>query len=501
MGDLLARVRTFSDRHTLLPSGARIVVGVSGGADSLVLLHVLVQLRHEYDLMLHVATLDHGLRGDAGAADADFVRQTAETWDIPVTVERADVRAYAAAHGLGIEAAARAVRYAFLARVARTVGAELIAVGHTRDDQAETVLLHLLRGSGLAGLRGMLPCLPLSSHTDDDASSRDAPLMLIRPLLDVSRAEIEAYAAAHDLQPREDATNQDAVYLRNRVRHAVLPLLETINPAVRAALARLAEVLRVDHDLLAQVGAAALTRVLRAARDEAVILDRAAWDDLHLAEKRYVLRAVIARLRGAVEDVTFAHITNAIRVADEGQVGARASLPGDLTLRVDYDRLVLARIGAYPAEMRIDAPALDRDAELLRCTALPVTHTVGDWVLEAHLLHTDDDLSAWHTDSLAAALTIPAGAQLYLRRRTAGDRFQPRGMDGRSQKLSDTFVNMSVPAGWRGRVPLLTVDDMIAWFVAPTSAGLRGRVAEPFAVREESPAGGTVIVGVRWRRA
>jgi tRNA(Ile)-lysidine synthase len=517
MADLVERVKQAIARHRLILPGETVVVGVSGGADSLALLHALVRLREPLGLRLHAATLDHGMRGAAGAADAGFVRQIAGEWGVPVTVGRADVPALAAQLHLNPEEAARQVRYAFLIRVADRARAPKIAVGHHRDDQAETVLMHLIRGSGLSGLRGMLPATSLDTYhlPPEIPIAFDPPLagdpvpettrpVLIRPLLDISRAEIDAYAAAHHLQPRHDATNDDLTYFRNRLRHAVMPLLETLNPNVRETLARTADGLRDDAALVRQVGEAALARVTRDSPPGCAILDRSAWAALAPGERRYVIRAVVGRLRPALRDVSFVHVANALAVAEAGRVGAQATLPGGLLLRVGYDALVIgaAGLGAPEAVPGPDAPFLDPESAGI--TFVPgerVRHASGGWVFEAERLAAHDNLAAIHADPLAAALAVAETAWLRLRTRQPGDRFRPRGLSGHSQKLSDTLINMRVPAAWRDRVPLLTVDGEIAWFVAPTAEGVRGRVAQPFAVDEAESEPGTALVVGRWMRS
>lgn len=512
MPDLVGRVAQTIERYALCAPGDHVVVGVSGGVDSLVLLHVLCRLRDRLGIALHVATLDHGLRGAVGAADADFVRTTAEAWGVPVTMGRTEVPALAKALRLGVEETARRVRYTFLVRVARQVGAERVAVGHQRDDQAETVLMHLVRGSGLSGLRGMAPASLLTDshiladiplHCDPPLEAPVAPHLwpvLIRPLLEVSRADILAYAADQGLQPRADASNADLTYLRNRLRHEVLPLLETLNPNIRQTLAQTADVLRADAAALEGLGTTALAQVMRPSSPGTVVLDRRVWEQLPLALKRYVIRAAVCQLRPALRDLSYAHISGATTVAQGGRIGARASLPAGLALRVGYDTLIVGEAGAV--EVGGDAPALDPSRPGPSFRAGQVAEYVsGEWCFSARPLQSTDEVAAVLADPLCAVLWVPEDATLALRTRRPGDRFRPRGLGGHSQKLADTLIALRVPALWRDRVPLLTVNGVIAWFVAPTPEGVRGRVAEPFALPDPLPEGRTGVgVVVCWRR-
>ncbi len=335
-------------RHDLLQQNDMVVVGVSGGADLLALLHGLWRLDKKLNLRLVAATLDHGIRGEESAADVAYVRQMAQRWGITLIAGRADVPGIAQRYGLGIEEAARQVRYTFLLRAARRVGAEKIAVGHNRDDQAETVLMHLIRGSGLNGLRGMLPATPISEYHLLDGSEieidpageelhPDLWPMLIRPLLDTPRSDIDAYCAAEGIEPRQDATNTDLTYFRNRLRHEVIPLLETLNPNLKAMLARTADTLREDATTISIVRAKVMRRVVNQFGSDWMRLNRGQWAELSLAEKRLVVRTVVSKLRPDLRDVSFIHVQNAIDVMEGGKTGASATLPGGLMLRNEYD--------------------------------------------------------------------------------------------------------------------------------------------------------------------
>ena len=249
--DVLGVVQEAIEREHLLEREAKIVVGVSGGPDSLCLLHVLNQLRPQYDWVLHVAHLHHRLRGAAADEDMVFVALQAIEWGLPCSIQVVDVAAIAQAQGLSTEEAARQVRYGFLSQVAQEIGATAVTVGHHADDQSETVLMHFLRGTGLAGLRGMSPAVDLGNMRliRNHASASPPHIPLVRPLLAVPRAAIETYCHDHHLSPRTDHSNCDATYFRNRIRHELLPLLETYNPNIRTRLRRTASIAAVAKGL------------------------------------------------------------------------------------------------------------------------------------------------------------------------------------------------------------------------------------------------------------
>ncbi len=464
--DILDRVRAYIERHGLLAVGDGVVVGVSGGPDSLCLLHLLLRLREPYRLRLHVAHLHHGARGEEADADAAFVASLARQWGLPATVSRQDVPEIARSHKLAFEEAARRVRYAFLAHVAGEVGAARIAVGHNADDQAETVLMHFLRGAGLAGLRGMLPATPLSTYRLLEGLAGFAlppslPL-LVRPLLGTPRAAIEQYCAEQGLQPRFDRSNLDTTFFRNRLRYELLPLLETYNPHIRHRLCHTAEVVAADYDLLERMRDWAWEEVTVEATGEAVIFDRVAWQTQPLSLQRALIREAAYRLRPHLRDVDFVHVENAVRVAQKGEAGLQATLPGGLMLTVGYDRLTVAGEGYEPPpEGPTLPPGREVEVTLPGTTPLPE----GRWVLEATLpeIWTREEVEA-NPDRWTAYLDADALASpLLLRTRRSGDRFRPQGMGGHAPRLTDWMINARVPRAWRDRLPLLVGGEEIAW--------------------------------------
>ncbi len=451
------------ETYGLLDAGDTVVVGVSGGPDSLCLLHLLSHLRPTYRLTLHVAHLHHGARGADADADAEFVAALAAEWVLPATIERRDVPALAHQHRLAFEEAARRARYAFLARVAARVGASKIAVGHNADDQAETVLMHLLRGSGLTGLRGMRPLTPLDEYrflvplspAPDPLPLAD--LDLIRPLLDVPRSEIEDYCANQGLEPRFDRSNLDTTYFRNRLRHDLLPVLQTYNPNIRARLCHTAAVVAADYELLTAQYDRAWADVVQEERETAIQFDLDRWRALPTAAQRATLRRAIRRLRRNLRDIDFVHVEDGRMVAQTGETGAQATFPKGLVLTVGYQRLTISDADATIPPLPTDEPLSHIPAPLPVAVPGLTPLPDSDWALhtapipEWDLAQIPDVADPWTAYLDADKLTGP----LILRSRRPGDRFRPQGMEGHTVKLSGFMTNLKIPHAWRDHIPLL----------------------------------------------
>ena len=461
-------VRRSIERYHLVPSGEVIVVGVSGGPDSVCLLHILRRLQADYKLDLHVAHLHHGLRGHEADVDAEFVRALAADWDLACTIERVDVPAFARKHHLAFEEAARRARYGFLSRVAEAAGSQLIAVGHNADDQAETVLMHWMRGSGLAGLRGMLPVTHLSQYRLAEVLSSSvtaSDLRLVRPLLEVPRSEIETYCTIHGLEPRFDRSNLDTTYFRNWLRHEVLPLLASHNPNVREVIRRSARVLADDYALLRSLVLETWARVVREEMPERIVLDLGDWRALPTSLQRSTVREAVQRLRRSLRDVSFLHVENAVGVARDGTTGDQATLPQGLMLTLEYDQLVLGCAGV--ASVPPDCPLLTAGCDAVPVTVPGITPLPESrWQLEIGAICRADLPRDWESNSdpwRAFVDADVAGNQLWMRTRQPGERFHPLGMGGRAVKLSDFLINRKVPRIVRDRLPLLVSETGIVW--------------------------------------
>ncbi len=418
-----------------------VVVGVSGGPDSVCLLHVLAGLQDKLGIKLHVAHLNHTLRGAESDADAEYVAALAQRLGLPATIEERDVRAYQTSHRCSLEEAAREVRYGFFAQVAQSAGASCVALGHTADDQVETILMHLIRGTGMAGLRGMQPFSLWRS------ARGDSEIRVVRPLLDITGEETEAYCAAHRLAPRQDASNLSPAHLRNRIRAELIPLLRSYNPNIRAALLRAARALSDDYAWLQQEVSRVWPEVVREG-PEGLVLDTKAFAYLHPALKRHLLRAMLDRLMGNLVDIEAVHVESILETLAK-PAGKSLDLPGGLVLSTEHGRAVVG-----PPGERCPLPVLEGEHRLL----VPGETRLGGWLVTASIAHHATDAQGWSAD-LDFDL---AGGELVVRSRRPGDSFQPLGMS-ECKKLQDFMVDAKTPRSWRNRVPLVCSRSQIVW--------------------------------------
>ncbi len=420
------------------------VVGVSGGADSLALMHGL----HALGYRLVVAHLDHGLRPES-ADDAAFVRRAAEALGLPFRGERIEVAEAAEAEGLSLEEAARQVRYRFLFEQARQTGSQAVAVAHQADDQVETVLMHFLRGAALPGLSGMAyrTVLPLWDET----------IPLVRPLLSLWRTEVEAYLDEIGVQPREDRTNQDRTYFRNSLRHDLIPELENYNPRLRAVLWRMADVLREEDQYLESLTDQAWEDCLTSQGDGRVMLDAAVLAVLPVALQRRVLRRAVGLLRPDLRDVGFEAIERALAFIAEPKPGGELDLAARVSLAVINQQVVVKTWAAEWPDFK--QPLLpSADAEFPLEPGKPVLLRHG-WQLLARMIDpAPADAVGKARDLPERGVWLDAGRvrwPLTVRGRHKGESWQPLGLEGHTQKLSDFFINEKVPQHLREVWPLV----------------------------------------------
>jgi tRNA(Ile)-lysidine synthase len=429
--------QTIRERR-LWPEGAHLVVGVSGGADSVALLHALHHWQRKHRLALTVAHLHHGIRGAAADEDRDAVRLLAWKLGAPCVDDEVDVPAGAPRDRVSVEMAARQARHAFFRRVIRDTGADAVALAHTADDEAETLVLRLLRGSGTQGLGGIA------------ASTEIAGLRIVRPLCEVTRAEIEGFLRAHGIAWREDATNRDLSIPRNRVRHELLPLLErSYQPAIRRVLSRTAALLRDQAEALEPLVARAWLR----ARREDVALDARGLRRCPPAVRRMVLMRWL-RERGVPEErLDMRLVSRADALLDPGGPDS-IPLPQERGLFrrasqlvvVDLSRMQPVKPLALPVPGRVDWPsaACVVTAEPWRGLIRPPPGRPGIWPAEATVRRPRP------------------GERLAVRTWRPGDRVALWGLDGRT-KVQDLFGNMKVPREQRAGLPIIVSGREIVW--------------------------------------
>ncbi|MGC9023364.1 MAG: tRNA lysidine(34) synthetase TilS [Chloroflexia bacterium] len=436
--------------------GETVVVAVSGGADSLCLLQALYALQPCHGGRLHVAHLDHRFRGEESAAEARKVAALAEALGLPATVEAVDVPALMEGEHLSAEEAGRRARYRFLAGLAASLGASAIALGHTADDQVETVLMHFLRGSGPVGLRGMRPVSPPAPWMTEGLPL-SSPLRLVRPLLGLSRGETEAYCAACGLQPTRDRWNEDVRFLRVRLRRQVIPLLEELNPRFREAVLRLAQLFaweEEDLQALLEERWAALVRM----EGRTVRFPLAGWRGLPRTFRLLALRRAVEQVRGHLEDLGWEALVAAGRL-DEARVGTTVALVEAVVARRGYEEIAVG----WTEDLEAAAPWPDLGEGWIPVVLPGRTELPGGHALVAEEGRPEEALRTagpWEVWLDAEA----CGRRLWLRHRRPGDRFYPLGLGG-EKKLQDFFVDEKVPRALRGRVPLLVSPRGIVWVV------------------------------------
>ena len=432
---LLAAIQRFN----LCRPDDSLIVGVSGGADSVALLDLLATLP-DFPLTLVVAHLNHCLRGDESDGDQQFVQQLADRYQLPYELRRVDVRQLARQRGLSLEEAGRTARYDFFDELRIRHHANAIAVAHHSDDQAETLLLRLLRGAGTTGLASMA------------ARNRAG---VIRPLLTISRQELREHLTARGLSFREDSSNSDQTYLRNRIRHELLPLLQEYNPAITERLSATACLLGEDETLLLHCTETAFQQISRTGTG---------WNALSLTalkQQPYALRLRLYRMtiesiQGHQQRFELRHYQLLDRLLLEGSTGAGLDLPCRLTAMLTADRLLLAPRAllrpAPPGCYRIDAPG---NYELGNGLTLLVEATVAP--------------SSWHNLPVAVCYVDPEQAPFpwQVRPVAPGDRLELLGMTG-SRSIQDILTDLKFPRHLRGCLPLISQDNRPLWL-----AGIR----------------------------
>lgn len=428
----------------LLKQDDSVVVGVSGGPDSMALLHLLLGLNETlgWQLRLHVAHLNHQLRTDEAEKDAAFVQAAADSLSLPCTIQTRDIASLARAESAGVEELSRRERYAFFERVCLQVGSTIIAVGHHADDNAETILHRILRGTGLRGLAGIARSRPLSPESE---------VRVIRPLLRMTRQSLREYLSDAGIAFREDRTNESNEPMRNRIRNVLLPLIEAeVNPQVRDALSRLGEQAHWLEEYLRETVQRTFETLIISRTDQVLTLNADA-----LSRKSRIVQTELVRLAYqsfglGEQDLSFAHLVSAVELIADPASGKQLKLPGGMTIEKRYHRLIFS----LPSDEPRETIAAEIAVHLPGHTLLPIRRLEIDCTVKPV---TGDDISALRRAGRRLEEYVDHDAvhpPLVVRKRRPGDRFFPLGAPG-SKKLSDFLIDAKVAPKERERVAVL----------------------------------------------
>lgn len=451
MTDLIGNVKRTIDKYCMLQPGDRVVVGVSGGPDSLCLLHVLDSLREEYKFSIFAAHLNHKFRGAAADADAEFVDCICKEWGIPAYIEAFDVPAYIKETGLSPEEAGREIRYRLFDRVCGEVGGNKIAVAHNLNDHVETILMRFMRGSGIEGLKGI-----------EAVRGR-----IIRPLLETERQEIEEYCSAKRLDPRIDKTNMEAVYNRNRIRLELIPYIQkNFNPNIMMALSRFSGLIKDENDFL-EAEAESKMSVMAVIEGDRVMIDTKQLLSVHAALQRRIIRRSIEKLAQTLNGFDFKHYEGVLQLADRS-TGAAIILPHGLKAFISYDKLVVAKNIVKADKKCYYKLKYDYDNS--------VETEQGYMTIERRdpkeigLFRRNGDM----------IFIDPAAVKegLVLRHREPGDLFAPIGMTGK-KKLKEYLIDEKIPREKRDTLELIADGNEIVWIVG-------GRLSENYKITDKT---------------
>lgn len=451
--DLLAEVKRTLAAYHMLKTGDRVLVGVSGGPDSMVLLDLLYRLASDFEISLGVAHLNHGLRGACAARDARTARQAATRLGLPFYLVEADVARVRRGLNLSLEEAARRVRYAFFKKIMQDAHFSKLALGHHLDDNAEQVLMAILRGAGPLGLAGIAPF---------------RQNCIVRPLIHIRRSKIQAYAQKNKIPWTVDASNQDLRLMRNRIRHHLLPLISSAyNPRIANQLSQLADVMRAEEDWIDSLITPAYTEAIVGRIEDGLVFNANTLKKMHPALVRRLIRRALLDVCGTLRRISFAHIQAVQGLIWKGTDGKTLHLPRGFRICHDRNQLEISRVKDYrrPLNRRKLTDPVDKPLPVplpFPCTIQFDPIGIGMTFSEC----TPDQVPPWQDIGANQAffdmdrLSLP----LTLRFKQPGDRFIPLGSKG-SQKVKKYFIDHHIPRKDRAHIPILADQRQIIWLV------------------------------------
>jgi len=426
---MLDKVKKTLKKYNMLTQGEKVVLGVSGGADSIALLYSLNELI-DYGLELIIAHLNHGLRVDAAKRDADFVKKIAKSLGLTFVYAEVDTLKYKEESQLSTEDAARQLRYKFFDQVMSKHDATKLATAHTLDDQAETVLMRLIRGSGSKGLSGIPP----------------VSINIIRPLIEINRSEIENYLNSRDIKWVEDASNVSREFLRNRIRHDLIPELESYNPQIKETLAKTADILRAEDEFITIETGKYFNEVFSENRSE-ITGNLLKYESIDKILRYSLLRTAIENLNRNLKNISSIHIISADDFLLSETASGQIELPEETVIVKGYNIFLVTKKSEIDQEFyySIQSPGKWSFPEFEVEISLVKTQSLGE----------NDESVAYFDPEL---VKFPIEVRSF----KTGDRFSPLGMQS-SKKLQDYFTDKKLPKFLRSRVPIFISDGEIMW--------------------------------------
>jgi tRNA(Ile)-lysidine synthase len=440
----------------LIVSGDKVLVGVSGGADSITLLHVLHKFSKIQNYSLIVAHINHLARGKNSDADAGFVESVAEKLKLPFYLKKIDVGIERLKLKTSFQDAARIIRYQFFEETLQSVGGNRIALGHTADDQVETILINIVRGTGLKGLAGI-------------PQVRDC---IIRPLLEIYRKDLEIYLKENDISFREDSSNLDKKYLRNRIRNELIPHLETYNPGIKKCLQEMAGIAREDDSLLSQTTRDIFEQKLGKDNEQNIVWDIEDFQSYPIALRQRLAREIFCHITGDMQAITAHHVQQIINLFSSPKAGKVLNIPRGVTVTCSYESVLFSKLtdGICDNETLATQIAIPGSTELLKG---PIRR------VQTQIIAGKSELSSLESGRQAFFDLDKTGLVIQARFFRAGDRFFPLGMIG-SKKLKSFFIDQKVPQSMRSYIPILTnADDDIIWVYGQ-------RISHPYRVTDKT---------------
>lgn len=426
-------------KYNMLEPGDKVIVGVSGGPDSLCLLYLLNILKSRLNVDLYVAHVNHGIRGTSADEDEKFVVYISKQLKLPVFVKHAKVYEYSIKTGMTVEEAGREVRYTFFKQLMGKLGANKVAVGHNMNDNAETVVLNLLRGSGMEGLKGIEPV-------------RD---FIIRPLIGIKRQDIENYCRELNINPRMDESNTDTAFTRNRVRVELIPYLkENFNPNVIDSISRTAQLINDENSFLSVLVKDYYSRCLIENEAGKIILSQKEFCKYHNAVKRRVLRMAVEGLKGTTKGVERIHIDSAIDLITQGRTGTWIRIPKDVVVSIEYNQIVVKNETIRKQVIYSYKILIPGDTIISKLGTVLTTKVLSRY--EAASIKKSSHICVLDHEKIQGDILI--------RNRRNGDVINPSGMLG-TKKLKDFFIDEKIPREARDSMPLVAVDNEIIWII------------------------------------